>query len=164
MRILGIDPALGCTGYGLIEFGGKDLHLIEAGIIKTSSRQRMPQRLDKIYSSICSLIKQTKPQVLVLEKLYTHWRHPTTAHILGHPRGIVCLACERLKVPLVEYGVTRVKKAVVGRGNASKFQVQRMVQEFLKLKTTPEPTDVSDALALAIAHGFIFKKQDLNKR
>jgi crossover junction endodeoxyribonuclease RuvC len=60
--------------------------------------------------------------------------------------------------------VTRVKKAVVGRGNASKFQVQRMVQEFLKLKTTPEPTDVSDALALAIAHGFIFKKQDLNKR
>lgn len=159
MRILGVDPALRCTGYGLIEANKNKFSLIEAGVIKTTSSQAIEKRLDDIYSSVQKLIKETKPDCLVLEKLYAHWRHPTTAYVLGHSRGVVCLACSELQIPLIEYAVTRIKKAIVGNGNASKVQVQRMVQSFLGLSEISKQTDVSDALALAIAHGFILKNK-----
>jgi len=155
MRILGIDPALAVTGYGVIDFRKNKISLLEAGIVKTSSRQRLPERLDKIYKAIAKLISDTKPDVAVLEKLYTHYRHPTTACLLGHARGVICLACARSNISLFEYAATRVKNAVLGSGLASKYQVQRMVAGILNLKTLPKYTDVTDALALAIAHSYI---------
>lgn len=157
MRILGIDPALTVTGYGIIDFKKNKLSLLEAGIVKTSPRQILPERLDKIYRAITRLIFDTKPDVLVLEKLYAHYRHPTTAYLLGQARGVICLVCAEKKIPLFEYAATRVKKAVVGRGFASKYQVQRMVANILNLKSLPKYTDVTDALALAIAHSYIIK-------
>ena len=91
-----------------------------------------------------------------MEKLYAHYHHPTTAYILGQARGVICLACARNRnIPLVEYAATRVKKAVLGRGLASKYQVQQMVMSLLDLKESPKYTDVTDALALAIAHSYI---------
>lgn len=155
MKILGIDPALTITGYGVIEARNNSLNLIEAGIIATSSKEKLPKRLDKIYRAITKLITDTRPDCLVLEKLYAHYRHPTTAFILGQARGVICLACETKNIPLIEYAATRVKKAIVGKGLASKFQVQRMVASALKLDTPPKYTDVTDALALAIAHSQI---------
>ena len=152
MIILGIDPALSITGYGAIEVRKNFLGLLEAGIISTSPKEILPKRLDKIYRAIINLIKDTRPDVLVLEKLYVHYRHPTTAYLLGQARGVICLACATKNVPLAEYAATRVKKAIVGKGLASKNQVQRMVAHTLNLKTLPKYTDVSDALALAIAH------------
>ena len=157
MRILGIDPALTITGYGVIDFGKKSLALLEAGIIKTSASHPVPERLDKIYKATEKLIFDTKPDVVVLEKLYVHYLHPTTAYILGQARGVICLACAKNKVALAEYAATRVKKAIVGNGLASKLQVQRMILGLLNLKIVPKYTDVTDALALAVAHSYIIR-------
>jgi len=159
MVILGIDPALTVTGYGVVVLNKNKLSLLEAGIIKTSPRQILPMRLDKIFKAVVKLIIDTKPDVLVLEKLYAHYRHPTTAYLLGQARGVICLACARENVPLVEYAATRVKKAIVGRGLASKYQVQMMVTNILNLNSLPKYTDVSDALALAITHSYIIRSK-----
>jgi crossover junction endodeoxyribonuclease RuvC len=157
MRILGIDPALSVTGYGVIDFNKNRLSLLEAGIVKTSASQNLTERLNKIYQTVVKLIFDTKPDVMVLEKLYVHYRHPTTAYLLGQARGVICLACAKENVPLFEYAATRVKKAIVGEGQASKYQIQRMIVNILKLKTIPRYTDVTDALALAITHSYIIK-------
>lgn len=157
MRILGIDPALSITGYGVIDVNNNKLFLLEAGIIKTTAKQLLPERLNRIYQGLTGLISETKPDVMVLEKLYAHYHHPTTAYILGYARGVICLTSIQANIPLVEYAATRIKKAIVGQGLASKQQVQRMVMEFLGLKRTPEYTDITDALALAIAHSNIMK-------
>jgi len=157
MIILGIDPALRVTGYGVIDAKNNKLSLLEAGIVTTSSKEILPKRLDKIYRAITKLISDTKPDVMVLEKLYAHYRHPTTAYLLGEARGIICLACATKNISLVEYAATRVKKAIVGRGLADKLQVQRMVASILNLNSVPKYTDVTDALALAIAYIYISK-------
>ena len=157
MRILGIDPALTITGYGVIESGKTGLVLHEAGVIKTQAKESLPERLAKIFESISGLISETKPQVAVLEKIYSHYGHPTTSYILGHARGVICLACARQNVEIVEYAATRVKKSVVGQGLASKGQVQRVIQNIFNIKELPRYTDVTDALALAVAYSYISK-------
>lgn len=157
MIILGIDPALILTGYGVIEARASRLSLLEAGIVKVSAKDELPKRLNKIYQAIKKLIADIKPDTVVLEKLYAHYRHPVTACLLGHARGVVCLAAAEAGVPLAEYAATRVKKAVVGRGLATKLQVQGMVARILNLKTLPKYTDVTDALALALAHSYILR-------
>ena len=164
MRILGIDPALSITGYGVIDTSASPIRLnknkiilLEAGVIKTQSSQPVQERLEKIYNGVVDLIKDVLPQVMVLEKLFVHYRHPTTAYLLGQARGVICLASAQAKIPLVEYSATRVKKAIVGQGLASKQQVQRMVADLLKFSRLPKYLDVTDALALAIAHSNIMK-------
>ena len=157
MKILGIDPALTITGYGLIDVRNKKMALVEAGIISTSSKDLVTVRLDKIYRGIIKLISDTSPDVLVLEKIYAHYRHPTTSYILGQARGVICLAAATKNITLVEYAATRVKKAVVGKGLASKLQMQRMVSGLLSLKSVPKYMDVTDALGLAIAHSYIMR-------
>ncbi len=157
MKILGIDPALSITGYGVIDFSKKRLFLLEAGVIKTSLQQPLPQRLNRIHQGISNLISETRPDVVVVEKIYAHYVHPATAYILGHARGVICLSCAQVNVPLVEYAATRIKKAITGGGLASKYQVQRMVANLLNLDCLPKYTDVTDALALAIAHSNIMK-------
>jgi crossover junction endodeoxyribonuclease RuvC len=156
MVILGIDPALTVTGYGVIQ-AGTQVSLVEAGIIATSPKEKLTGRLNKIYRAILKLITDTKPDVVVLEKLYVHYRHPTTAYLLGQARGVIVLACATKNVSLVEYAATRVKKAVVGKGLASKHQVQRMIASVLQISSVPKYTDVTDALALAMAHSYIMK-------
>lgn len=157
MKILGIDPALAVTGFGIIEEHGYKLKLIKAGAIITLYKQPLPERLNKIFESVIRLINEAKPDILVLEKLYVHYHHPTTAYLLGQARGIICLACAKGGVPLVEFAATRVKKAIVGKGQASKNQVQSMVLNLLNLKSSPKYNDVTDALALAIAYSHIAK-------
>lgn len=159
MVILGIDPALTITGYGVIKCEGSRLSLIEAGIIQTHHTQEIHKRLNKIYSAVTKLISDTMPDVIVLEKLYAHYRHPTTAYILGQARGVICLSCAKENLPLVEYAATRVKKAITGNGQATKFQVQRLVTDILNLQALPKYTDISDALALAIAHSYMVKRK-----
>jgi len=157
MRILGIDPGLKITGYGVIDFKERSCVIVEAGIISTESRQPLPERLQKIYLCLLDLINELKPETVVLEKLYAHYRHPATAFLLGHARGVISLACAQKKIILVEYSATRVKKAILGRGHASKDQIQRMVMHLLSLKTLPKYTDVTDALALALCHTHILR-------
>jgi len=155
MRILGIDPALTTTGYGVIDAKQNNLALIEAGVIVTSAKSPLPERLNKIHRCLIKLITDTDPEVVVLEKIYSHYQHPATSYLLGHARGVICLAAANKGLPLVEYAATRIKKAIVGKGLASKLQVQKMVATILGLSILPKYTDVSDALALAIAHSYI---------
>ena len=157
MIIVGIDPALAVTGYGVIEANKLKLTLIEAGIIKTLSTDALPARLDKIYRGVIKLISDTKAECLVLENIFSHYKHPATACILGQARGVICLAAHVSKVTFFEYSATRIKKAIVGKGLASKAQVQRMVSKTLGLKTLTDYMDVTDALALAIAHSYIVR-------
>lgn len=155
MRILGIDPGLGVTGYGLIEARKDYFKLIEAGVIRTKAKDKIEDRLLKLYTNLIELIEEYRPSVLVLEKLYSHYRHPTTAMLMGHARGIACLVCGQKSIPLVSYPATRIKKAVVGRGHASKEQISGMVKSLLRLNRTPESSDITDALAVAISHAYI---------
>lgn len=158
MRVLGVDPGLGITGYGIIETDGSHFKLVEAGVIRSHFKVSLENRLNKIYQGINQIIKEYKPEVLVLEKLYSHYKHPTTAILMGHARGVVCLVASVNKIPVVGYSNTRLNKAVVGRGNASKIQLQRMVQTLLGLKNPPSPLDISDALALAVCYIYIHNR------
>lgn len=157
MRILGIDPGLDTTGYGIIEDSGDRFKLLEAGIIQTSPRQAIQKRLTKIYRGISALIKQYRPKALAIEKLYSHYKHPTTVILMGHSRGVVCLAAGETNIPLISYPAKRIKKALTGNGSASKYQVQRMVQGIFGLSEAKIPDDVTDALAVAITHSYISK-------
>lgn len=159
MRILGIDPGLGITGYGLIEVKSQNFKLLEAGVIRTSGRDNIETRIGKIYEGVKGLIEEFRPQALVIEKLYSHYKHPTTAILMGHARGAICLLAKQYEIVLAGYSATRVKKAVMGVGHASKYQMQRMIQDFFKLKAAPNPPDISDALALAVAHAYISQKE-----
>ena len=156
MIILGVDPALVATGYGLIEAGGPDdMSFVEGGVIRTSPEDGISRRVACIYDNLTEIIFEHKPRVLVLEKLYSHYKYPTTSILMGHARGVICLACGKNGVELVNYASTRIKKAVTGNGRAAKRQVQGMVKSLLGLNTPPEPFDVSDALAMAISYVFI---------
>lgn len=151
MKILGIDPGLNITGYAVVENKGAGIKILEAGFIQTTSKEKIEKRLDKIYKSLHDLINALKPDALVLEKLYAHYRHPVTACLLGHVRGVICLLSAVENIPFFEYGSTRIKKSIVGKGHASKAQMQRMVEHILRLKE-PIQEDVADALAIAMAH------------
>jgi len=161
MKILGIDPGLCITGYGFIEAGPKGLKLIEAGVVRTSAKDGLGNRIEKIYEGIKGLVKESKPDVIVLEQLYSHYKHPTTAILMGHARGVICLLARQAGVELVGYSATRVKKAVTGAGHAGKYQIQRMMQNLFNMKTAPNPPDISDALALAVAHANISRKDGI---
>ena len=164
MRILGIDPGLGTTGYGIIDAEKDKFRLLEAGVIQTSSKNSIQERLKKIYRGINELIQKFRPNALVLEKLYSHYKHPVTALLMGHSRGVVCLASGEKSIPLVNYPAKRIRKAVTGNGNASKEQVQRMVQNILGLSEMRVPNDVTDALAVAIAHSYIKSRYKLGSK
>ena len=150
MRILGVDPGLGTTGYGVID--GDSFRVIEAGVIKTRPNTPVQERIKKIFEEISGIIEEHHPGVLVLEKIYSHYKHPSTSILMAHARAMACLVCGKFDVKLVNYPSTRIKKVVTGNGHASKTQVQRMVQDVLKLRRLPEPVDVSDALAMAITY------------
>ena len=155
MRILGIDPGLKITGYGLIDCEkGPELKikLIEAGTIEPKSRDLIQNKINKIYKNLDEIIVQYAPQTMVLEKLYSHYEHPTTACILGHVRGVICLLCAHRHIQLIEESVKRIRKAIVGNGNATKLQTQRIVAHLLKIDETQLTVDASDALALAIGY------------
>ncbi|MBL7071363.1 MAG: crossover junction endodeoxyribonuclease RuvC [Candidatus Omnitrophica bacterium] len=152
MRVLGIDPGLNITGYGLIEGDGRKLRLVEAGVIRTSSEEPIKERLKRIYDGLSDLIEEYRPQALVLEKIYSHYKHPVTSILMGHARGVVCLLCGKYDLELVNYASTHMKRSIAGKGRATKKQVGGMVKTLLGLKRRPEPEDVTDALALAISH------------
>ena len=152
MRILGIDPALRITGYGVIERRSRGVALIEAGIVTPKNDLSLERRLAELHAGISALLNQTVPDVVVIEELYTAYKNPMTAILMGHARGVMCLASAQAGVPVQTLGHAHVKRALVGSGSATKDQVNRMVTQLLKLRTPPKPNDVSDALAIALAY------------
>ena len=156
MRILGIDPGLERTGYGVIDVpaGAAPPRLIEAGVIRTRPGNPLPARLAEIHAGLGGVFADFRPDTMAVEELYSHYRHPRTAILMGHARGIALVAAAQAGVAVVSYSATNVKKSLLGSGHASKEQVQRMVQSLFALKDVPHPPDVADALAVALCHAY----------
>ena len=155
-RILGIDPGLHVTGYGMIEGRNGRPHVCEAGIVRADGKD-MAARVLFLYNGIVEVIEEFGPEVVAVEQLYAHYQHPRTAILMAHARGVVLLAASQRDLPLVSYNATRIKKTVTGNGRASKDQVQRTIQRELALMKIPEPPDVADALAVALCHFYVQK-------
>ncbi len=152
LRVLGIDPALRVTGYGAIERAGERIALIEAGIVAPNVDRPLEERLRELHAGIVEIIAQTRPDVIVIEELYSTYKNPTTAILMGHARGVMCLAGAQARLPVFTLGHSYVKRALIGSGSARKEQVNAMVTRLLRLRAAPKPNDVSDALAIAIAY------------
>jgi crossover junction endodeoxyribonuclease RuvC len=152
VRILGIDPALRVTGYGVIERTPKGVRLIEAGVVSPRTDRALEERLAELHDGVRAILAETKPDVVVIEELYTTYKNPMTAILMGHARGVMCLASAQAGVPVHTLGHAHVKRALVGSGAARKDQVNAMVTRLLRLRTAPKPNDVSDALAIALAY------------
>jgi crossover junction endodeoxyribonuclease RuvC len=153
MRYLGIDPGLQLTGYGVLDVGERRTlvpKLIDAGVIRLTVKADIPTRLVELDTELTSLIDECKPDVVAVEQLYAHYKHPRTAIMMGHARGVILLAAARCGIRLVELPANRIKKNLTGHGHASKPQMQRGVQDLFKLKQLPEPPDVADAIAIAL--------------
>ena len=153
-RILGIDPGLRLTGFGVVSLAGGQLEptLVEAGVIRLNGKWSMEQRLLQLHEELGELIGQTKPTELVVEKLYAHYKHPRTAILMGHARGVILLCAKQAGVPVAHLPSTEVKKSVTGYGHASKEQMQEAVRSQFRLAEAPSPPDVADALAIALTH------------
>ena len=153
MRILGIDPSLNSTGYGVIEYAGGRMRLVEGGVIAPGRRRNLEERLADLQRSLGDVIAAFHPHVMVVEEVFSRTAYPRTAIMMAHARGALICAAALAQTPIVHYSATAVKLALVGRGGASKQQVASMVVQALGLRRSPRPADVTDALALAIAHG-----------
>ncbi len=152
-RVLGVDPGLNITGYGIVDFGAGAVAVVEAGTIRTDPGADMPRRIEQIHADLAELLREFKPDLVAIEKLYAHYKHPRTAILMAHARGVVMLAARQVGIGVRDLAATKVKKALTGNGHASKRQVQRAVQSELGLKKLPEPPDVADALAIALCAG-----------
>ena len=157
-RILGVDPGLNVTGYGVVEVVGGKLRLCEAGIVRGRSRHSLTRRVAEIHEGIADVIATLKPSVMALEELYSHYQRPRVAILMGHARGVICLAGAEAGIPVVHYASTQVKRILTGNGRAPKSQVQRAIQRELGLTQAPEPADVADALAVALCHFYLKDK------
>ena len=151
--ILGIDPGLNVTGYGVIDVSTERVRLLEAGIVKSRTGD-VAHKVKEIFDGVREVIEMFSPEVLAMEKLYTHYDRPTTAILMGHARGCICLAAAQSGIEVVDYAATQVKKLLTGSGRASKDQVQRAIKLELGLDQYPDPPDVADAIALALCHRY----------
>jgi crossover junction endodeoxyribonuclease RuvC len=153
MRVLGVDPGLVTTGYGVVEFLGRNLSLVEAGVVRADPNLSLERRLAVLYDGVLQVFRELSPDAMALEEVYSRYEYPRTAILMGHARGVICLAAAHCNVPVFSYAASHVKSVITGSGSASKEQVQHMVMARLDLRRVPRPNDVADALAVAICHG-----------
>ena len=151
MRILGIDPGYGITGFGVIESGRGVNTLLRCGAITTPAGMDFPARLEIIYEDMKSLLETVKPEAVAIEELF-FGQNVTTGIGVAQSRGVILLAVRQADVPIFQYKPMQVKQAVVGYGNATKHQVQDMTRRLLKLSAMPKPDDAADAIAIALCH------------
>lgn len=154
MRIFGVDPGLRLTGYACIEADADrpdaPPRLIEAGVFRLRVRTSVADRLLELDADLADALDRLRPDAAGVESLFSHYKRPTTAVVMGHARGVILLALRRAGAPIVELRPTRVKKSLTGNGHASKRQVQEAVRAQLGLSSAPEPPDVADAIAVAL--------------
>jgi crossover junction endodeoxyribonuclease RuvC len=151
MIVLGIDPGLANTGYGVITRRGRRMVALDGGVIETAAGLPIERRLADVYSRVEALLEEHSPDAVALEELY-FGQNVRTAFAVGHARGVVMLAAGRRGVLCTGYTPQKVKSAVCGNGRAPKDQVARMVQTLLDLSELPTPDHASDALAVALCH------------
>lgn len=152
-RVLGVDPGLNITGYAVLDIGRSEPNIVEAGAIRTNAKGSMAERIYQIHKELSEVIAELSPDSAAIEELYAHYKHPRTAILMGHARGVMLLACQQAGIGMKSVAATKVKKSLTGNGHASKLQVQRSIQAVFKLAELPEPPDVADALAIALCAG-----------
>lgn len=152
-RVLGIDPGLNITGYAVVDFPGGPPAIIEAGAIRPPNRGALADRIAALHEEVADLVAQTRPDLLAVETLYAHYKHPRTSILMAHARGVILLAARQAGVGIRDLPATNVKKSLTGNGHATKRQMQLAVQQECGLDAPPEPADVADALAIALAAG-----------
>lgn len=153
MRILGIDPGLRITGYGVIDYRPLRPVLVDGGVIRLKPKTPLADRLVELEVELDSLLEEYKPEIVAVEQLYSHYAHPRTAILMGHARGVILVAARRRGVRVEQFAANRIKQSLTGHGHASKAQMQRTVQSLWGLHEPPEPPDVADALAIALCCG-----------
>lgn len=158
--ILGIDPGLHITGYGVLQIAPAGPKLIEAGVVRGPARGPLPQRLMEIFRGVQEVLQGIRPHVMAVESLYSHYDHPRTAILMGHARGVIFLAGADAEIPVFAYAATQIKKVLTGNGRAPKSQMQQAVCRELGLVAPPEPPDVADALAIALCHHYLGGKEE----
>lgn len=149
--ILGVDPGLHRTGYGLVKVQTKGAPLfVEAGFLKAKANDPLPLRLQTLFDGLCEVIKEFQPDVVVIEDLFSTYQHPRSALLMAHARGVFLLAAQQSNVPVHSFLPNEVKQVIAGNGHATKTAMQAAVKARLKLTAVPEPPDVADALAIAL--------------
>lgn len=156
MRILGIDPGIGICGFGLVEIGSGSKKALDFGAVTTEVDAPLPSRLLELYESLTQVFKETKPEMVAVEKLFFA-KNITTGIAVAEARGVVLLIAEQNGLPVYEYTPNEIKKTLTGYGAASKSQMQEMVKMELGLEVKPKPDDAADALAVAITCGFLYR-------
>jgi len=157
-RVLGIDPGLNITGYAVIERIGGKLKLVEAGVVRGKSRGNLSARLKEVFEGVSDVIESLKPTALAIEELYSHYERPKTAILMGHARGVICLAAAQAGMSIRSYAATQIKLLLTGNGRAPKSQMQRAICREFGLAAPPEPPDVADAMAIALCHHYLSNK------
>jgi len=148
--ILGIDPGLQVCGYAVVDSDGVSEKLIEAGVFRTDEKSVIEGRLNQIAGDTVSILTKYEPDVVAVEQLYSHYKHPRTAILMGHARGVLLQRSAESGAEVRSFSATRIKKSLTGNGRASKEQMQRSIQSTLGLSELPEPPDVADAIAVAV--------------
>lgn len=152
--VLGVDPGTAVTGYGVVARARDGaVSLVECGVVRTTARAPLPDRLRDIYEGLVDVIARHEPGVLAVEGVF-YSKNVRTSVVLGHARGAVLLAAALHRVQVAEYAPAEVKSAVAGTGAATKEQVGYMVQRLLKLREMPRPHDAADGVAVALCHCF----------
>lgn len=155
-RVLGIDPGLHITGYGLIELGTNqrsaiaDLRLIEGGVLRASASDTLPRRIQTLYDGLMEILKEHSPDVVVIEELFSTYAHPRSALLMAHARGALMLAAQQSGAAVHSFLPNEVKQCLTGNGHATKSAMQQAVRARLRLAAPPNPPDVADALAIAL--------------
>ncbi|MFN5757885.1 MAG: crossover junction endodeoxyribonuclease RuvC [Planctomycetia bacterium] len=148
-RVVGFDPGLNVTGYGVVECHGASVRLVEAGTVR-SKGETLEDRLQTIHAGVREVIDAFKPSAMAIEQVFAHARFPKAAILLAHARGVICLAGAQAGLAVHHYLPNRVKSTLAGSGHAGKEQIQAAVQRELGLASRPEPADAADALAVAL--------------
>ena len=151
MRILGIDPGYGITGFGVVEAQRNEFRLLRYGAITTPAGADFSARLEMIYEDMRELLKMSQPEAVAIEELF-FGQNVTTGIGVAQSRGVILLSIRQAGVPVFQYKPMQVKQAVVGYGNATKPQVRDMTRRLLHLEKIPKPDDAADAIAIALCH------------
>lgn len=162
MRILGIDPGIGITGFGLIEADFGKAKALDFGVVKTKVDAPIASRLKELYDSLVQVFEECEPEMVAVEKLFFS-KNITTGIVVAEARGIVLLVAEQKGVPVYEYSPNEIKKSLTGYGAATKTQIEEMVRVHLGLEKKPKPDDAADALAVAITCSFLYRMKETEK-
>ena len=160
MRILGIDPGLNITGYGVIDADERGVRLVEGGVVRGGKGKSLAHRVGEIHTYNHNTDGPRDPAAVAFEELFSQYERPKTSIRMVHARGVIVLAATQAGLPVTNYAATQIKRILTGAGRAPKEQMQQAIQHELGLASLPEPADVADALAIAVTHWYLSRQSN----